>query len=88
MPDRPPELSVMDDGSYQLNFYAKDYQDTEGWDIEIRDEEIRVYDGEGEEVAARDVEFDEELEPSDLEGIRVEDLEVNNGVGTAVLSED
>jgi hypothetical protein len=89
MPDRPPELRELEGGDgYQLNFYAKDYEDASDWDVEMRGDEIRVYDGGGSEVAARDVEFDEELEASDLEDISVEGVDVNNGVATAVLSED
>lgn len=89
VPDRPPELRELEGGDgYQLNFYAKDYDDASGWDVEMSGDEIKVYDGEGSEVAARDVEFDEGLEPSDLDGIEVDGLKVNNGVGTAVLSEE
>ncbi|MFB6242094.1 MAG: hypothetical protein ABEJ36_04840 [Candidatus Nanosalina sp.] len=86
IPERPPELSVLEDDTYQLDFYARDYEDSEGLEVEMDGDRITVIDEEGGEVASRDVEFDRELDKSDLEDLEVEDLTLNNGVGTAILS--
>lgn len=89
MLERPPELRLMEeDQLYQLTFYARDYEDPGDLQVELGDERIRVLDEAGEEVTSRDVEFDENLDEEDLTDLEVEDVDLNNGVGTAVLSEE
>lgn len=83
-----PELSQLEDGRYGLAFRALDYGEGDDLEVDISGDELVVLDGEGEEVARRDVEYDRFLDEEDLEGLEVEEVEVSNGVGEAILSEE
>jgi hypothetical protein len=88
-PTRPPELRRFDDeGRYELSFDARRYSDAKELDVDLSDGDIVVVDGNGEEVTRRDVEYDHFLDEEDLRDLNLEDLDISNGVGQVILSED